>query len=207
MTVEVPAGLRERRRRETTAEIRRAAMDLFESVGWEATTVAAIAARAGVSTRTFFRYFDSKEQAILPGHRRLADAVSGLELAQRSMRGAADAVRALLRDAALGEGGVEEIDEHRRIARLFRANPHLHAMAAAQEAAYVQDLHERLIALLPEESPVHLRALTEMAMATWRTAWWSWGEELSADPGASPLDSFRAADAAMRAVSGVTTGE
>lgn len=33
--------------------------------GWAATTIESIAARAGVSTRTFFNYFPSKEDAVL----------------------------------------------------------------------------------------------------------------------------------------------
>ena len=36
-------------------------MDLFEDQGFEATTVEQIAERAGVSRRTFFRYFPSKQ--------------------------------------------------------------------------------------------------------------------------------------------------
>lgn len=207
MSEEASEGLRERRRRETTADIRRATLDLFETVGWEATTVAAIAARAGVSTRTFFRYFESKEQAVLPGHRRLAEAVAVVELEEASIPGAIDALRLLLRGAALGDGGAAEVEEHRRIARLFQTHPHLHAMAAAQEAAYARALHERLSALLPEENTVMLRAAAETAMATWRTAWWSWGTELSTDPEASPLDSFRAAEVAMQAVSRLGAGE
>ncbi len=57
------SSLRERRRLETTAEISSAALDLFEDRGVDSTTVAEIAAAAGVSQRTFFRYFPTKEAA------------------------------------------------------------------------------------------------------------------------------------------------
>ncbi|MBT2383415.1 TetR family transcriptional regulator [Streptomyces sp. ISL-11] len=45
-----------------------AAMELFATKGYEATTVDEIAAAAGVARRTFFRHFRSKEEAIFPDH-------------------------------------------------------------------------------------------------------------------------------------------
>jgi AcrR family transcriptional regulator len=45
-----------------------AAMSLFATQGYEATTVDEIAAAAGVARRTFFRHFRSKEEAIFPDH-------------------------------------------------------------------------------------------------------------------------------------------
>jgi AcrR family transcriptional regulator len=50
-----------------------AARDLFASQGYEQTTVEAIAERAGVARRTFFRHFRSKDDAIFPDHARIAD--------------------------------------------------------------------------------------------------------------------------------------
>lgn len=49
-------------------ELAAAAMELFASKGYEATTVDEIAAAAGVARRTFFRHFRSKEEAIFPDH-------------------------------------------------------------------------------------------------------------------------------------------
>ena len=49
-------------------ELAAAAMELFETKGYEATTVDEIAAAAGVARRTFFRHFRSKEEAIFPDH-------------------------------------------------------------------------------------------------------------------------------------------
>jgi AcrR family transcriptional regulator len=53
------AGLRRRKRELVRDEIARAAWDLFGSQGYEAATVDEIARAAGVSRRTFFRYFSS----------------------------------------------------------------------------------------------------------------------------------------------------
>lgn len=58
------AAQRLRMRRELAA----AAMELFATKGYEATTVDEIAAAAGVARRTFFRHFRSKEEAIFPDH-------------------------------------------------------------------------------------------------------------------------------------------
>lgn len=62
-----PLGLRERRRAELTQAITATTLDLFEERGVDHTTVADIAAAVGISTRTFFRYFPSKEVAALSG--------------------------------------------------------------------------------------------------------------------------------------------
>jgi AcrR family transcriptional regulator len=48
-----------------------AARELFAAQGYEQTTVDAIAERAGVGRRTFFRYFRSKDDAIFPDHLRI----------------------------------------------------------------------------------------------------------------------------------------
>lgn len=58
-------GLRERKRLETRAQLERATVLLVAEVGLENATVDAICARVSVSPRTFFNYFDSKEDAIL----------------------------------------------------------------------------------------------------------------------------------------------
>ncbi|OBF27415.1 TetR family transcriptional regulator [Mycobacterium sp. ACS4331] len=66
--------LRARRRRQTTADIRDAAIDLVRTRGFDGVTVEEICAAAGVAPRTFFNYFPNKESAIasgppeLPGH-------------------------------------------------------------------------------------------------------------------------------------------
>jgi len=53
---------RERRKAKARLEITRAALKLFTENGYEATTVAEIAAAADYSVRSFYRYFTSKEE-------------------------------------------------------------------------------------------------------------------------------------------------
>lgn len=57
-------SLRERTRRAVRAEIVDAAMTLFLENGFDATTVEDIAQAAGISRRSYFRYFSSKDEAL-----------------------------------------------------------------------------------------------------------------------------------------------
>src|ERR1700733_13117311 len=58
-------GLRERKRAETRDKLEAAAVTLVLKNGLEHPTLDAICEAANVSGRTFFNYFDSKEDAIL----------------------------------------------------------------------------------------------------------------------------------------------
>ena len=69
-----PVGARAQRREETRDALAAAALALFAARGFDATSVEEIALTAGVSRRTFFRYFASKEAAFFwPQQARLAE--------------------------------------------------------------------------------------------------------------------------------------
>ncbi|MDI2124939.1 TetR family transcriptional regulator [Yinghuangia seranimata] len=57
--------LAERKRRLVADELARAALQLLAQKGFDAVTVDEIVAAAGVSKRTFFRYFASKEDVVI----------------------------------------------------------------------------------------------------------------------------------------------
>ena len=53
--------------------LEQAALDLYRERGFEQTTVAEIAERAGLTERTFFRYFADKREVLFRGQDRLHD--------------------------------------------------------------------------------------------------------------------------------------
>lgn len=61
----VPLGLRERKKRETRAALQTAAIELVHERGLDAVTTDEIATSVGVSPRTFFNYFPTKQAAVL----------------------------------------------------------------------------------------------------------------------------------------------
>jgi AcrR family transcriptional regulator len=71
-------SLRERKRQHTRTQLIGAAMRLFEQKGYEQTSVAEIASAAGVSTKTFFNYFASKDEVLFPHLSRRIDAAVAL---------------------------------------------------------------------------------------------------------------------------------
>lgn len=58
------------------ARLRHAALELFAEKGFDATTAAEIAARAGVTERTFFRHFPDKREVLFEGQEILGDALA-----------------------------------------------------------------------------------------------------------------------------------
>jgi AcrR family transcriptional regulator len=60
----------------TASSLRDAAVGLFLAQGYDETTTDQVAAKAGVSTRTFFRYFDSKDEVLFQGQRFWSETVA-----------------------------------------------------------------------------------------------------------------------------------
>ncbi|MGI8721292.1 MAG: TetR/AcrR family transcriptional regulator [Geodermatophilaceae bacterium] len=104
------------RRTRTRERLSDAALNLFGAHGYDATTVAQIASRAGVTEMTFFRHFGSKADVLLddPFDPLVAAAVAreplGLDPMTRVVRG----IRATWR--TIPAGGGEEIKTRVRIA-------------------------------------------------------------------------------------------
>jgi AcrR family transcriptional regulator len=93
-----------------------AALNLFSANGYDETTTDQIAESAGLSPRTFFRYFPTKESVLFFGEYDFIDAVSGVYLAQPE--GASD-FEAMANSFALLAPGLKRI--RKRIAQYHEA--------------------------------------------------------------------------------------
>ena len=65
-----------RSREDARRRLQQATLELFRERGYDATTTAAIAARAGVTERTFFRHFPDKREALFDGEEAFRDALT-----------------------------------------------------------------------------------------------------------------------------------
>jgi AcrR family transcriptional regulator len=89
-------GLRERKKARTREAIIDAALDLFASKGFEATTIEDIAAAADVSPRTFFRYFESKVDLVMARNEAHGDKIGPLIVARPASEGPLEALRQVI---------------------------------------------------------------------------------------------------------------
>lgn len=137
-----------------------AALSLFASQGFEQTTVAEIAAAAGLTERTFFRYYGDKREVLFAGQ----DEFEGLFLA--AMAASTETAPMALVEAALAGAAPFFADEKRawsrRRQRVIAANPALaereqhkmSALAAALTSALVERGVDPTAAALAAEAGV-----------------------------------------------------
>jgi AcrR family transcriptional regulator len=117
--------LTQRNRERAREEVARVAVRLFDRRGFDAVSVDEIAQRAGVSRRTLFRYFASKEDLVFHGHERVVGRLREL-LARDEGSSELEHLARVLREVFAGPR-----DAHSRaVARLVAAVPALQARSA-----------------------------------------------------------------------------
>ncbi|WP_035798069.1 TetR/AcrR family transcriptional regulator [Kitasatospora mediocidica] len=119
-----------------------AALELYVERGYEETTVAEIAKRAGLTERTFFRHFAHKREVLFAGVGELHDTLTAAVVAAPADAPPIDAVAAAL-DAAAGM-----FDGHHERARqrqaVITANPELQERELMKLASLAAALAEAL---------------------------------------------------------------
>ncbi|MGI5158934.1 TetR family transcriptional regulator [Microbispora sp. CA-102843] len=132
-----------------------AAVALFDENGYDETTVDDIAARAGVSRSTFFRYYRSKEDAIFPDHDTLLAKVNArlrASTADTAFVAVTDAVRIVLAHY------VEDAEVSLRRYRLVGRVPALRDREIASVARYQRLFREFIGKWLAGTPDADLRA-------------------------------------------------
>jgi AcrR family transcriptional regulator len=140
--------LRERTRRRTRDDIADAALGLFLERGFDAVTVAEVAAAAGVSEKTVFNYFPTKAELVFDAEE---DVVGGLERAIRERPPGCSIVTAVrhelrVENPDIGDGSPPEMRQKFR--RMMTGSPTLLAHRRQMDAR----IEERLTAVLAEET-------------------------------------------------------
>jgi AcrR family transcriptional regulator len=177
---ERPQGLRERKRRETSERIIEKGLKLFVKHGYEATTLDAIAEAAGISRRTFFYYFRSKEDVLLSANDSgFREALRPVMLAESPDQAPIDAAQKCLIKLA----SRYETKESIVFDRLMESTE---ALRARKEAVFVDTeriLLEAMCELWPSPGRRDgLRLVAMLAMGTLRLALDKWKEDDAAHP-------------------------
>jgi len=138
-------GLRERKKQQTREAIHKAAMRLFAERGFDATTIADIAAAADISPRTFFSYFASKEEAVFA---KFEAAFAGFDRALRERPAGTTALDALRRWIVIAAKEYSGDVEYAKLeARLRRESP----AVAACDLRHMRQFERRLAAAVGED--------------------------------------------------------
>jgi AcrR family transcriptional regulator len=175
--------LRARRRRQTTADIHDAALRLAREVGFDNVTIEQISAEAGVSQRTFFNYFPTKESAVVFAPLEIPDELAAEFISRGKARESVvltDLI-SLIADA-LGQQGPSRRD-FQGIGFVAHQHPSvLAAMLSAFEAfstAVAEVVAQRLGKSADDEVP---QLIAGLALATVRAGMERWTQDQAADP-------------------------
>jgi AcrR family transcriptional regulator len=156
-----------------------AALELYSERGYDQTTVAEIAKRAGLTERTFFRYFADKREVLFHGAAMLQERlVQGIEDAPPALS-PLDAVGAALAAAA---GPLEEArDFVLRRQAIIMANPELQERELIKLAALAVALADALRRRGVPDPAASLAA--EAGVAVFKVAFLRWADQGAAGDG------------------------
>ena len=148
----------------------RAAFELFAERGYEQTTVADIASRAGLTERTFFRHFSDKREVLFSGQSQLTEALVSSIAGAPESSGPLAAVAVAL--ATVGEYFEEIRDRARHRQAIIAANPELRERELIKLASLATAMAGALRERGVPEPAASLAA--EAGMAVFRIAFERW---------------------------------
>ncbi|GGM16352.1 TetR/AcrR family transcriptional regulator [Nakamurella endophytica] len=136
---DAPVGLREAKKQATRRRLTSAARRLAVEHGLDQVTVEMICSEVGVSVRTFFNYFDSKEQSVVGPEMPVGDDATRAAFVAGGPTGRLldDALELLDPTAAVEDEGR---DEFRLAMQLFVTEPRIVALQLARGVAAERDL-------------------------------------------------------------------
>ncbi len=150
--------------------LQQAALALYTERGFDQTTVAEIAERAGLTERTFFRYFADKREVLFGGQSVLLEQLAkGVEAAPDSMR-PLDAVSSVLQQAAAFFDGRRDGSRLRQA--VIQANPALQERELSKRSALAAALADGLVKRGVGETTARLTA--EAGAAVFQLAFEHW---------------------------------
>lgn len=135
VTVNTTMGHMGRWQPDSRGRLQEAALALYSERGFDQTTVAEIAARAGVTERTFFRHFVDKREVLFAGSGLLRERIVSAVMEAPATDGPLDAVARGL-DAAADMLGEFRRDLSRQRHSVIAANPELRERELAKVADY-----------------------------------------------------------------------
>jgi mycofactocin system transcriptional regulator len=161
-------------------ELELVALQLFTERGFEDTTVDDIAAGAGVSRRTFFRYYDSKAGVLWSEFDHEVDTIQALLNETAGDLAVMDAVREAV--IAANHYSAEDVPELRARMNLIATVPDLAASAAVHYDAWERAISEFVARRTghPSDSLYPL-AVGRATLATCRAAYEMWASQADAD--------------------------
>lgn len=123
--------------------LKRAALELYLEHGYDNVTVTHIAERAGLTRRSYFRYFPDKREVLFAGAERLPPAVA--EAVLTADPDAAPLTAALDALARVGAQIVEHVDGATERRTVIDASPELQERERTKTAAVIEAIRDALI--------------------------------------------------------------
>jgi mycofactocin system transcriptional regulator len=156
------------------------ALRLFTEQGFEATTIEQIAAEAGVSTRTFFRYFAAKADVLWAEFDTEVHAIRAALAAVPASVPMMDAIRQAVVTA--NHYRAQDVDELRARMNLISSEPAMVSSAATHYDAWEQAISE-FVAARTGQPATSLYPLTvgRATLAACRAAYDRWSVRADAD--------------------------